>query len=184
MEMSNFIKVLKRIPNKLAAPILKEPTFFLFFLVFTTPTLLVYLFRELRDGEGLSLIVRVFKDFSLAVLFSYIFTSIIYLTRSRFVKILFYIILLILFAINLYLRLVFGLTLSPLIIVLIGETTEGEASEFISTFMTTPKAFMAFFISFVVALLFMFEKRINKLLQKLLSPKIVRHSITFLLNLY
>ena len=183
MEMSNFIKVLKRIPHKLAAPVLKETTFFLFFLVFTTPTLLVYLFRELRDGEGLSLIVRVFKDFSLAVLFSYIFTSIIYFTRSRFVKILFYIILLILFAINLYLRLVFGLTLSPLIIVLIGETTEGEASEFISTFMTTPKAFMAFFISFVVALLFMFEKRINKLLQKLLSPKIVRHSITFLLTI-
>lgn len=179
--MSKFTHTLKKIPSKIVTPILKEPAFFLFFLILTTPTLLLFMFRELRDGEGLSLVIRVFKDFSLAVLFSYIFTSIIYLTRSKFVKILFYIILLVLFTINLYLRLVFGLTLSPLIILLIGETTKGEASEFVSTFMTTPKAFTAYFISFVVALFFMFEKRINKLLIKLISPRILRLSITLML---
>ena len=180
-KMSNIIHILKRIPSRLASPIFKEPAFFLFFLILTTPTLLFLLFRELKEGEGLSVIIRVFKDFSLAVLFSYIFTSIIYLTRSRFVKILFYIILLIIFAINLYLRLVFSLTLSPLIILLVGETTKGEASEFVSSYMATPKAFMAYFISFVVALFFIFEKRINKLLKKIISPKIVSLSITLLL---
>lgn len=76
-----------------------------------------------------------FLDFPRAAAISYLFTLLVYYSRSRAIKVFFYTFGALLYTVCLFLHLVFHKTLQPDIIVLLAETNTQESSEFLSSFL-------------------------------------------------
>ena len=176
-------QALKKVAKHISAPLLKEFFFFATIFVLISATLLANTIRSIIDCDFFKDFPLLAKGFSWSVFVSYVLTWLVYITKSRFLKYFFYIILVGLFSFNLYLRLAFGLTLSPLIILIIGETNTKEAGEFASTFLTSSKAIITYVIVFLAIALLIFEKKLNRFFEKFLSKKYVSSIATILLLL-
>lgn len=127
----------KKIFYHVLRPLCTEWPFFIIFLFLISQTALKTLLVDYRDMASLK---AVFLYLSLASLISYIATLILYLSKSKLLKIVFYIVGLVLFAVYLFLWLVFGTSLSPTIIQILGETNSQETSEFIHSFILSSRS--------------------------------------------
>lgn len=165
--------ILKKVCGTIVAPVQKEFVFFSYFFILISATLLTNTVRSILEGDLSRDYLLLGKGLSWAIFIAYFFTCIVSLTKSRVLKYLLYVILIGLFSINLFLRLVFGLTLSPLIVLMIGETNTNEASEFARTFLLSGKAFIAYFIMFLLVISLFFEKRMNKWAKKFIDIKFI-----------
>lgn len=172
---------IKKAGALIASPVKKELVFFFIFFVLISATLLTNMARSILEGDFLKDFIVLAKGLSWAVFITYVFTCLVALTKSRLLKYLLYVLLITLFSVNFYLRLAFGLTLSPLIILMIGETNTTEASEFARTFLLGKSAFISYFIVLLLVILLIFEKKLNNFLKWLFNKKIISSIGTTLL---
>ena len=104
------------------------------------------------------------------ILMSYLICLVSYWLRKIHLKVLFYIILFVIYAVNCYLRLAFSTDISPKILQLFFETNSKEVSGFFSTYFFTPAMYKS--IAMVTILLILvvvgeiFRKKIAKLVEK------------------
>ena len=95
---------------------------------------------------------------------SYIFTLLIYVARCRILKTLMYIAGVTLFALTVFLWLVFHLIIGPQIITLVGETNTREATEFLYTYLLSPYGIMSICITLsLIVLIIIAERNKNKM---------------------
>lgn len=106
-----------------------------------------------------------FIDFPRAGAISYLFTIFVFYIRNRFIKISLYAFASLLFAVCLFLHLVFNKTLQPDIITLIVETNKREASEFLYSFLLSKGGILTliFLIFYVVLVVLCERKKIKSL---------------------
>ena len=168
-----LFQILKKVCAFIATPVKKELVFFSIFFIFISATLLTNLVRSIFEGSFFEDIHLMAKGLSWSVFIAYLFTCLVALTKSRIVKYLSYAFLITLFSVNIFLRLTFGLTLSPLIILMIGETNASEASEFASTFLLGKSAYITYFVVILLIALLFFEKRLNAFLHRLPCKKYI-----------
>ena len=176
-----MFRSLKKVMSVITAPVRKEFFFFAFFLVLISATLLTNLFRSIIGGDFIEDLPALAKGLSWSVFVSYVFTCLVCIPGFKWLKYVFYALLTALFALNLFLRFTFGLTLSPLIVLMIGETNPSESSEFAHTFLLTGKAFAVYAITALLIVILLFEKKIRALCSRLFSGRRIRAIGTALL---
>ena len=168
VSLEKYIKWLKI----LQTPIVKEFPFFLLFLLAIT----IMPIRFIPSHVHYFFMNRVFDlffiDFPRAGAISYLFTIFVFYIRNRFIKISLYAFASLLFAVCLFLHLVFNKTLQPDIITLIVETNKREASEFLYSFLLSKGGILTllFLICYVV-LVVLCERRKEKITLFLKSLK-------------
>ena len=156
----------------LQTPIVKEFPFFLLFLLAIT----IMPIRFIPSHVHYFFMNRVFDfffiDFPRAGAISYLFTLFVFYIRNRFIKISLYTFALLLFAVCLFLHLVFNKTLQPDIITLIVETNKREASEFLYSFLLSKGGILTLiFLIFYVVLVVLCERKKDKITLFLKSLK-------------
>ena len=176
-----MFRSLKKVMSVITAPVRKEFFFFAFFLVLISATLLTNLFRSIIGGDFIEDLPALAKGLSWSVFVSYVFTCLVCIPGFKWLKYVFYALLTALFALNLFLRFTFGLTLSPLIVLMIGETNPSESSEFAHTFLLTGKAFAVYAITALLIVILLFENKIRALCSRLFSGRRIRAIGTALL---
>lgn len=147
----------RKIFTNVLRPLCTEWPFFVVFLFLISQTALKTLLVDWRDIPSLK---AVFLYLSLATLISYIATLILFLSKSKIIKVLFYTVGMILFAVYLFLWLVFGTSLSPTIIQILGETNRNETSEFIHSFILSSRSLITIFclIAVTIGIVFLEKK--------------------------
>ena len=160
---------LKKWMGHLILPIQKEPVFFFVFLFLITPTLQKWsVLYALTDVETAW---RAFRYLSSAVLLSYCLTALVLGCHSRVLKVLSYVAGLLLFAVYMFLWLVFHQNISPLLLQIAGETNVREATEFAQTFFGTGGAIAAWAaVVLMVGIIYLLERR-KTAIGKLLSGR-------------
>lgn len=135
--------------------IISEFPFIIIFFCCIVPTTLK---DSLANGTSISDL----KYFSIAFLYSVIFAYIG--SKKQYLKILFYSIGITLFGVYMFLWLVFGTSISPLIIQLIAETNTRETSEFFSAFAFNKGAIITYvsIVLLIIIVLFL-EKNWDKI---------------------
>ena len=117
------------------------------------------------------------------VLFSYLVCVCSYLLRKVHIKVLFYVILFVVYIVNFYIRNAFTTDISPKIIVLIFETNAKEASGFFKTyFLTTPmyKTLVVFGVLLIMTIVGeLYRKKISQWLDKSIAHWILTIIILF-----
>ena len=104
----------------------------------------------------------------MAIFIAYLFTVIVYCSQVKIVKMAFYTILSALTLTDIFLRLAFGQQISPVILLLLGETNSNESTEFINTFVLGEDGFLAAAIlTIVVAATIVLEKNRDGLERRL-----------------
>lgn len=128
-KLFNFINMML---GRMFSPIRQNlPFFILFFLLISLST-----FKwSIAGFLSFNVDPIIWSHFARALSLSYLLTIIINLTHSKLLKVIFYIVGLSLFSINIFLWLVFHQMLQPQIITFIAETNSREASEFLSTYL-------------------------------------------------
>ena len=179
-----MFRSLKKILSVVTAPVRKEFFFFAIFFVLISATLLTNLIRSVFGGDFFEDLPLLAKGLSWSVFVSYVFTCIVCIPGCKWLKYVFYTLVTALFALNLFLRFAFGLTLSPLIVLMIGETNPSESSEFAHTFLFTGKAFAVYGITAFLIVLLLFEKKLRSRCSRFFSGHRLRTIGTALLMIF
>ena len=158
-------KLFKRMKKKFYPLLLKLgnfvidelPFIIIFFCCIVPTTLKNFLVNGISEPD--------LKYFSIAFLYSVVFA---YLgSKKKYLKIFFYSVGVFLFGIYMFLWLVFGTSISPLIIQLVAETNARETSEFFSAFVFSKGAIITYAsIVLLVILILSLEKSWNRIKAK------------------
>lgn len=116
-----------------------------------------------------------FIDFPRAGAISYLVTLIVYYSRSQLIKVLGYVVASVLFAVCLFLHLVFHKTLQPDIITLVAETNTRESSEFLSSFLFSKGGILTILLLVIYLILIVFLERRRRHLSETLRG--LRHQV-------
>ena len=181
-KLFNFIDTVFK---KLFLPIRNNLPFFILFFLLITPTT----FKSFIAGLlSFDLDPFIGSHFARALSLSYLLTIIIDLTHSKWLKVCFYVIGIILFSINIFLWLVFHLYVQPQIITFVFETNSREASEFLSTYLFSQNGFISIVILCLSISIVVFTEykraNITNFLCKIIanpSGKIIQIPITLIL---
>ena len=137
-------------------PIKKEWVFFVMFSLMISVSILKFLAVSLVNLSMDSVVV---DSLCRSLTIAYILTAIIYATQSKLLKFLLCLVGVTLFAVNVFLWLVFHLVISPEIATYLVETNGSEASQFASAFIFSGKGIVVIVLVLVMALCVMaFEK--------------------------
>ena len=129
--MNRTIRFVKLTLRRLAKPVAEQLPFFLISYLLLVPGTLKYVLMYTAEYPA----IQYFRYLSLAFLVSYLLTCVVTCLRNWWVKLLAYAFPAALFTTYLYLWVVFKRYMSPIIAILIGETTGRETSEFLSAYM-------------------------------------------------
>lgn len=151
--------------EKILPPILKFGNFILndlpFIVIFTS----CLVFNTLKDSLFNWVGASNLKYYSAAFLLSVILSCIS--RKHKIIKALFYLIIIAIFAVNMFLWKVFGTSISPLIFQLIAETNGRESTEFINAFAFSKGAFITYIsVIFLTAFIVFIEKKWKKIKEK------------------
>lgn len=150
-----------KVINTILRPVSANASFFLIFIFLISQTALKTLLVDLSD---ISSDIASLEWLCLSALISYVFTCIIYLTKSKIVKWALYAIGIVLFSVYVFLWLVFGTSLSPTILQIVGETNIVETSEFVRTFVFSLRGMAcAVVILLLFALCWIIEHKVKPL---------------------
>ncbi len=134
---------------------------FPFIVIFTSCLVFNTLKDSLLNWGGASNLKYYSLAFLLSVIFSYI------ARKHKIIKVLFYLIIIAIFAINMFLWKVVGTPISPLIFQLIAETNGRESAEFIKAFAFSKGAFITYIsVIFLTAFIVFIEKKWKKIKEK------------------
>lgn len=133
---------LKTVEYYLYKPVVENLPFFVIFSALFLPHVLTGLLNDALNRftvNSLTDSLGIFVYNAAIVLgFAYLICLAIHITHSRIIKVCCYAFSLLLFGINMYLRICFGTLLSSKIIMLIAETNKNETMEFLQTFVFRP----------------------------------------------
>ncbi len=151
--------------EKILPPILKFGNFILndlpFIAIFTSCLVFNTLKDSLFNWGGASNLKYYSVAFLLSVIVSYI------ARKHKILKSLFYLIIIAIFAVNMFLWKVFGTSISPLIFQLIAETNGRESTEFINAFAFSKGAFITYIsVIALTAFIVFIEKKWKKIKEK------------------
>jgi len=125
----------------------REPIFFLMVLLLILPRTLAFPFIKpsfwFEDWSQFP----TFRFISIGVLFSYLLTTLVAKTNSFILKMLIYLILYVLFILNIFLAFNFNATISPNTLLLVFETTPTESYDFLSTYSLSLPSILAYLIT-------------------------------------
>lgn len=129
---------------------LHEIVFFIICLICIIPPTINHLLLLFKDVD---IDILVIQYLSIAIIISYVMTTIIYLFRKyRLVKCLAYVFLITLLFVFFFLKLSFGTNISPLVVLMLAETNTNESLEFLHNFALTKECFISFAITIVMIL--------------------------------
>lgn len=125
-------RTLQLLIHTMAKPVVEQfPLFLTFFLLIAYPC-----FRFLMNHhEHVSSFFGISRYVGVAVFIAYLFTLLVHVTKSKVLKVVFYLIPLVLAATDIFLYLTFGKYISPQVMILIEETNSKETSEFLKAFV-------------------------------------------------
>ena len=157
------MKKIIRVVNTLAAPVVNELPFFTLFLLSISIQTLRFCFRHILYGQLDRAWEILSGNIPRAVVVAYIFTLLVYYSRSKAVKITGYVLASVLLVVFVFLYGVFRWTIQPDIIILLAETNAKESSEFVSAFLFTPGGIIALLslVAYVVAAFFLEKYRMK-----------------------
>ena len=167
--MQKVFRYIKQIARKVMKPVFEELNFFLLVFFISSSVTIGYLvgcaFIEGNDvWHGL-------RCLALSSFVSYVLTLVLHLMPTRALRISFktivYIVLITLQAVYTFLQLNFEMPLGPRILILLAETNEKEASEFVSTYFLNAKSIASYgIITAIIVIAILMEwkrKAINSL---------------------
>lgn len=148
--------ILNKFFEKVTTSLYKEfPFFFIVLALIGYPIIVDFLANFPAVGS----VVKMSRYLGMAIFIAYLFTVIVYRSQVKIVKMAFYTILSALALTDIFLRLAFGQQISPVILLLLGETNSNESAEFINTFVLGEDGFLAAAIlTIVVAATIVLEK--------------------------
>lgn len=160
-----------RIINYILKPLRSEYVFFLCFVFLISQTAFKTLIVNWKDVNS---DIPTLGYLCLSAFISYLATVVLYLTKSKALKVLFYTFGISLFAVYMFLWLVFGTSLSPTIIQIVGETNAGETSEFLNAFLLSKKSIISIIsVLVVVAIIILLERKAKTLKASLAVEKLM-----------
>ncbi len=136
-----FIRILRYV----SAPIRRELPLFIFTALTLATVRGIDLYLNGRPTTHT--VLGTVAGFALALLWSYLITSLSAICRKRWLKITLYVLLTIYFLINLFLFYHFSTTVSPTILTVTAETNPQEASDFLNAFLLTQNTGTALLIA-------------------------------------
>lgn len=162
---------------------LDEIVFFLVCLICIIPPIVNHFLLLFKDIE----LDFLFLQFlAIAIIISYVMTTIIYLLRKwKFIKVFAYVFVILLAIVYFFLKIHFGTNMSPLIVTMIAETNMHESSEFLNSYLLSKNTIIILIIS--ILLLFIIIKAEltsvlkNNRLKKYLTVLII---LSFPLSIY
>lgn len=181
--LARYFHYSNMIITSLIKPIKKEIIFFLFFLFIISFPCNYFLAINISSGNWSYLIEDYVRNITFSFFISYLFTLFVYFAKGGFIKWTIYIFAILLLSTNIFLKIKFDTNISPLIIQLIGETTQEESTEFINTFLLTPDGFISIIISAILILLFYLghKKMAKKLVSNIKVPLLFDCLIIFVI---
>lgn len=152
----------------LSKPIKEEYSFFMLFFLFINLSTIKSFFGGL---SALRIDIFALEGLTRGIAVSYCFTTILLLSGRKWLKIIFYIIALSLFSLNLFLWLVFHLIIEPQIVTFIGETNLQEATEFLSTFLFSEKGILSVLIIVLSIIISIIIETKHRVIERLIRKK-------------
>lgn len=177
----------KKVLHALTAPIIEEfPMFFLTLLIVNIKT-----FRLLHGcivaHYDLEVYELIFRLLSVGTVMSYLFATIAYYTKKKYIKVLLYAIPITLYIINYFLLRTFGTILNPTYVLILGETNPGEASGFIRTFLFTRNGAITILVLLLICTICLTAERYKRFIlnythKKWIGSTICILAVPFLVN--
>lgn len=153
--------------DKLTAPVKSHFVFFFISFLTLVPNTLKNLIAQWNIWE--EWIINL-KYFSLAFLFAYIVTLIVYLSHSKLVKYLFYFIDIVVVVQFIFLWIALHTSFGPYHVMLIAETNTSETAEFFQQFVYTKAGLITFFSTVaLIGTIILFERITKNKISKFLS---------------
>lgn len=149
MPSSPISKRLYRVLTFLTKHIKEEWAFFVMFFLLISVSLFKILAASL---VSLSMDSVVFSSLCRGLAITYILTAAVYATKSKVLKCVFYLVGIVLFAVNIFLWIVFHMVISTEIATYLVETNGSEASQFASAFIFSGKGIMVILVVLIAAL--------------------------------
>ena len=152
-----------RITSAITSPILRELPFFVaFILLIGTDTFRAIHSQIVKPDPNVG-VLNLVGQFSFVVMMAYIFTVIVASVGKRWLKIVFYIVIVALFTISTFLFQNFGMTIKPYNLTLLLESNGREASEFFRMFVLSKGSIATYcLLSFVIAAIVLAESAYRK----------------------
>ena len=169
--------------KKIIIPIREEIVFFFFCMLLLLPrTLMFPIIRFDQCIEDWTQ-YNTLRFVSIGVLFSYLFTLLVHISKSRFVKGVIYFVLYVLFFLNIYLAFNFKATVSPNTLVLLFETTPLEAQDFLNTYATSNQSVAAYTLTVILLCInILLEYRKRMMVEIICSYKFIYKIHPYLLS--
>lgn len=153
----------------LIEPIKKEKVFFFFVLLLLLPRTFYYFFTQPQKWFEWEYFPTL-KFISIAVVFSYFFSALVYITKSNILKYIIYLLCYVLFFINIFLAVCFKAAVSPTTLMLILETNQTETKSFFSMYTITGKSLIVYVVMLIILFL---NAKADNIIQK------IKHSMGF-----
>ena len=160
------MKKVAQLANAVFRPVYEQFPLFIIFAFLISQTAIKSLVAGITQPQ---IVFPTIGYLTLSFFISFIATLLVYSTRSKMLKVVFYTFGFSFYYVYLFLWLVFGTSLSPLIVLIIGETNGSETSEFLQSFLLSKGgifALLGFLVTLFLAVLF--EKK-WPLMQKKIS---------------
>ena len=143
------IKLLSQIINGIIAPVCHETAFFclMAFMMYIS-----HLLNAWTDGMSIMYVRNLFIGFSGAVFFSWLFTTIVWYTRLKWLKGVFYCVFFLLMTIDCFLLFNYSTIVTPWILLLVKETNTTESSEFLRHALLTSGSLKCWGLALLVAI--------------------------------
>ncbi len=150
--------------KSLATPVVSELPFFILFLFAIAIQMEVPFLKRVIQGHEMEALVYLYHYLPRAMALTYLFTLLVYYTKSKAVKISCYTLTATLMFVCMFLRWVFKRPLMPDIFVLLAETNSKESSEFLSSFLLTRGSIISIgCLAVYVVVAFFLEKQRTKI---------------------
>ena len=156
--MRGFHKIVVVIIDRIAAPVKREPAFFVMTVLVYCHTAMAYLFNI---GRGITLQDFPWHFFELChgVFIAYVLTFLLSIVHRRWMKVTMYGLNTILLLLVVFCKYNFGMSISPFMVQLVMDTNVAEVSGFFHTFAFSYESIRAYFVvATYVALAFVFER--------------------------
>lgn len=150
-----FITALTKKADLISRPVILQMPFLIIFMVIMNVETLQNIHGKLATGDTSYPFSDLLGRLCIVYLYGFILSCIITKINKTWFKVLIYTICVSLFAIEECVTLLFDMRISPQLLTLITETNFEEATEFATTFLTTPKALvlyvsLAVFVCFII----------------------------------
>ena len=123
-----------RLVRLILSPIIGELPFFLFYLLLIGARPLRGIHSQFVDPSAEMTMLNQACQLAIVVLMGYLLTTIVHLAANKWVKGIFYAVIVLFFSIDLFLDMNFGIGIKPYVLMLIAETNGREAHEFADMF--------------------------------------------------